>query len=183
MSRQDTTFSRNFTLTANGKKLTISKPVVMGIINLSPDSFFDGGKINSIKSLLKEVELKINEGAAIIDTGAASSRPGATEITAEEEIKRLLPSLKAARKSFPGIFISVDTFHSKVALAAAECGADIINDISAGDMDTNMMKTVAKLKLPYIMMHMQGNPRSMQKNPVYKNVVKEVKGCLEVKIK
>jgi dihydropteroate synthase len=183
MSQQDTTFSRNFTLEANGKILTLVSPVVMGIINVTPDSFHDGGKANTEKKLLELVEKKVWEGAQIIDIGAISTRPGAKAITVQEEIKRLSPALSSVRKKFPGIFISIDTFNSKTARAAADLGADIINDISAGELDKEMMKTVARLQLPYIMMHMQGTPQTMQKDPRYKDVVKEVRNYLDKKIR
>lgn len=183
MSQQDTTFSRNFTLSANGKKLKLSSPVVMGIINVTPDSFHDGGKASTTKKLLHLTEKKITDGASIIDIGAASTRPGARIIPVAEELKRLLPALKAVRKNFPDIFISVDTFNSRVALAAAEHGADTINDISAGDFDREMMRTVGRLRLPYIMMHTQGTPQIMQQDPQYSDVVKEVRNYLRRKIK
>jgi dihydropteroate synthase len=178
MSRQGTHFGANRRLKANGKILNISHPVVMGIVNITPDSFYDGGKYKGTKALLKDIEKKVDAGASIIDLGAASSRPGAAIIPVDEELKRLLPVLKMVRNTFPDLFISVDTWRSEVALAASELGADIINDISSGDLDDKMMEVVAQTKLPYIMMHMQGTPQTMQKNPVYKNVVKDVYACL-----
>jgi dihydropteroate synthase len=146
----------------------------MGIVNITPDSFYDGGKYRSAKDLLKSIEKKIDAGASIIDLGAVSSRPGSEIISVDKELQRLLPVLKTVRNTFPDIFISVDTWSSEVALAASELGADIINDISAGDLDPEMMAVVARTKLPYIYMHMQGTPQTMQKKPVYKNVTKEV---------
>lgn len=182
MSSQGKHFDTNRRLKANGKILNLSTPVVMAIVNVTPDSFFDGGKYKGNQQLLADVEKKILEGASIIDIGAESSRPGAKQISVDLELQRLLPALKLIRNTFPEIFISVDTYRAEVALAAAESGADIINDISAGELDKKMMKTVAKTKLPYIMMHMQGTPATMQKDPQYKNVVKEVRKYLKQRI-
>lgn len=179
MSRQGKHFEANNRLKANGKILNISTPVVMGIVNVTPDSFFDGGKYKGSQQLLADVEKKILDGASIIDIGAESSRPGAKQISVELELQRLLPALKLIRNTFPEIFISVDTYRAEVALAAAESGADMINDISAGELDKKMLKTVAQTRLPYIMMHMQGMPSDMQKDPQYKNVVKEVRKYLK----
>lgn len=183
MSPQGTNYKSNFKLRANGKTLKLAKPVVMGIINLTPDSFYDGGTINSPVQLLKKAEKQVDEGAAILDLGAVSTRPGASTVSLEEELRRLLPALKLIRNTFPKIFISVDTFRAPVALAAAELGADIINDISGGTHDLTMFKTVAKAKLPYVLMHMQGTPQTMQQNPRYKNVTKEVHGFFQRQIK
>src|ERR1035437_291980 len=132
MRPQGTNFSSKFLLKSNGKSLSLSTPVVMGILNLTPDSFFDGGELNSSEELLKKAEKFIHEGAAILDVGAVSSKPGAVEVSEEEELRRLLPALKLLRNTFPDVFISVDTYRSLVAVAAAECGADIINDITGG---------------------------------------------------
>lgn len=183
MSRQVTHFNAKRSLKANGKILNISKPVVMGIVNITPDSFFDGGKYKTTKAIMKHIDKMLSEGAAMIDLGAASSRPGSDIITVEQELQRLLPVLKTVRNTFPELFISVDTWRSEVAMAAAELGADIINDISAGDMDKKMLETVAQTKLPYIAMHMQGTPQTMQKKPSYKNVTKEVHSYLTKKKK
>lgn len=158
----------------NGKQLNFEKPQVMGIINLTPDSFFDGGKYNSINAILKDVEQKITEGATIIDIGAASSKPNATQLTAKEEIERLKGPLNKIREEFPNTIISVDTYWSEVAEYVINNGADVINDISAGEIDKYMLSTVAKYDVPYIMMHMQGTPQNMQNNPSYENVVTEV---------
>lgn len=174
MRAQGTNFSSKFSLKANGKSLSLSTPAVMGILNLTPDSFFDGGQLNSAEELLKKADKFIHERASILDLGAVSTKPGATEVSEEEELRRLLPSLKLLRNTFPSVFISVDTYRSSVAFAAAECGADIINDISGGMADENMFKVVAATKLPYVLMHMQGTPQTMQQDPKYKKVVKEV---------
>ncbi|MBS3994040.1 MAG: dihydropteroate synthase [Bacteroidetes bacterium] len=146
----------------------------MGILNLTPDSFYDGGIYTNTISILKKVENMLTEGAAFIDVGAYSSRPNATHISEEEELKRLLPVLELILKSFPDILISVDTFRSNVAKKSIEIGACMINDISAGEMDSEMFKTIAKLQVPYILMHMKGTPQNMQQNPAYENVLNEV---------
>ncbi len=158
----------------NGKQLNFDKPQVMGIINLTPDSFYDGGKYHSLTSILNDVEQKIKDGATIIDIGVASSKPNATVLSTEEEISRLTDPLKAIRETFPYILISIDTYHAKVAEFAVGMGADIINDISAGEMDTDMLPFMAKCQLPYVIMHMQGTPQTMQQNPQYNNVANDV---------
>ncbi len=190
MSPQGTNFKSKYKLRGNacppfrrGKVLNLVKPVVMGIINLTPDSFFDGGTLSSQEEILQRADKYISEGAAILDLGAVSTRPGAADVSEDEELRRLLPTLKLLRNTFPEIFISVDTYRSAVALAAAEEGADIINDISGGTFDKEMFKVVAKTKLPYILMHIQGAPQNMQQNPKYKNVSKEVFDFLKSQIK
>ncbi len=166
---------------ANQKILNFAKPLIMAIVNLTPDSFYDGGKYDSIKDILADVSQKIKAGAHIIDIGAASSRPGAKEIAEHEEWDRLSESLQAIRKEFPGVLISIDTYRSSIAKKCADLGADIINDISGGNKDVNMFKTVAALNIPYVLMHMKGNSENMQNDPSYENVIKEVKSELEVK--
>lgn len=146
----------------------------MGIVNITPDSFYDGNKYGDLSDILRDTEEKIKQGATIIDVGAASSRPGSNAISEDEEWKRLELPLKEIRKNFPDVFISIDTYRSKIAEKAAELGADIINDISGGNLDENMFATVAKLDLPYILMHMKGVPSNMQNAPQYSDVVKEV---------
>ncbi len=183
MSSQGTNYKSKYRLRANGKILNIAKPVVMGIINLTPDSFHDGGTLNSYEALLERAAMHIAAGAAILDLGAVSTRPGADEVSEDEELRRLLPALKLLRNTYPEIFISVDTFRSQVALAAAEAGADIINDISGGTFDANMFKTVAQTKLPYVLMHIQRTPKTMQKDPTYRNVTQEVFVFLKTQIK
>lgn len=183
MSKQVTQINAKDVLIVNGKMLTISKPSVMAVVNLTPDSFYDGGKHGSYKKLLKRVEKDIDHGCSILDLGAESTRPGAEPVGVEEELKRLLPALKLIRNTFPEIIISIDTYRSETAIAAAEQGADMINDISSGTVDENMLETVAELKLPYIAMHMKGMPKTMQAKPVYKNVVKEVNDFFTSKLK
>jgi dihydropteroate synthase len=174
MNAQGTNFDSEFNLTANQKMLSLKKPVVMGVLNLTPDSFYDGGTLPTEKDLLAKTEKHIKDGASIIDMGAVSTKPNAAEVSEDEELTRLLPALKLIRKAFPTFFISVDTYRSQVALAAANEGADIINDISGGTFDADMLAVVGKLKLPYVMMHTQGTAQTMQQNPQYKNVVTDV---------
>jgi dihydropteroate synthase len=159
----------------NGKMLTFSKPLVMAIVNLTPDSFYDGGKYDSLNDVLRDAEDKIKQGADIIDLGGASSRPNALQVSEQEEWERLDRVLPALRKHFPSVFISVDTFRASVARKAADNGADMINDISGGLLDEGMFETIASLDLPYILMHMDGTPQTMQENAPYKDVVNEVK--------
>jgi len=168
--------------TYNGKSLTFTKPFVMAIVNLTPDSFYDGGKFDTFKEVLSDVEEKLKQGADIIDIGAASSRPNSLEVSEEEEWQRLQNCLIEIRKEFPKTFISVDTYRSTIAKKSADLGADIINDISGGNLDAEMFKTVASIGIPYILMHMQGTPQTMQQNPKYANVVEEIKSEFEIKI-
>ena len=163
-----------FTLNCKGRLLVIDKPLVMGIINATPDSFFGGSRFNGIDEIVTEAEKMLNDDADIIDIGGQSTRPGSELITADEEIKRVVPAIKAIANKFPSAFISIDTFYSKVAIAAVDAGAAIINDISAGSMDNKMIDTVAELKVPYVLMHMKGTPQTMQQNAVYENVTREV---------
>jgi dihydropteroate synthase len=182
MSPQGTKISLKYKLRANGKVLDLSTPAVMGILNVTPDSFFDGGTLSSSEVLLERADKYIAEGATILDLGAMSTRPGSKEISEDEELRRLMPALRLLRDTYPGIFISVDTYRSVVALEAAEEGADMINDISAGTFDAEMIETVARTKLPYTLMHIQGTPQTMQKDPRYKNVQKEVFAFLKTQV-
>ena len=162
------------TINCKGKLIDISSPIVMGIVNVTPDSFYDGGKSNSVAKALIQTKKHLNEGATIIDVGGYSSRPGAAEVSEQEELNRVIPIVEAIIKSFPEATLSIDTFRSNVAKKAIEAGAAIINDISAGEMDSNMFDLVAKYNAPYIMMHMQGTPATMQENPTYKNLIQEI---------
>lgn len=157
-----------------GQLLDLSRTIVMGILNVTPDSFFDGGKYSDKASLLHQSEKMLREGAAMLDIGGASSRPGAAEITEAEELRRVIPGIEAILKEFPGAILSIDTWRASVAQAAVESGAAIVNDISAGSLDANMFEMVARLEVPYILMHMQGAPDTMQKSPHYEDVVTEV---------
>ncbi len=162
------------TINCRGNLVDLSSPKVMGILNITPDSFFDGGKYKNQKDILSQTEKMLLEGANFIDVGAYSSRPGAQHIYEEEELQRIVPVIDLLIKNFPGIIISVDTFRSKVAKETINNGAAIINDISGGNMDANMFRTVADLQVPYIIMHMLGTPQNMQKNPVYEDVTHEL---------
>jgi dihydropteroate synthase len=146
----------------------------MGILNITPDSFYDGGRRESLKDQIKQAEKMLSEGADFIDVGSYSSRPGADDISEDEELQRILPVVEALVEKFPGIKISIDTFRSEVARQCIEAGAAMINDISAGKLDDKMMKTVAKLQVPYIMMHMRGNPQIMKELNSYENLVQDV---------
>jgi dihydropteroate synthase len=162
------------TINCKGKLIDLSSPIVMGIINTTPDSFYDGGKNNSIEKATAQAEKHISEGAAIIDIGGYSSRPGANEVNELEEIDRVIPVIESILKRFPDAIISIDTFRGNVAKKAIKAGAAIINDISAGDIDPTMLDTVIELNVPYIMMHMQGSPETMQDKPTYKNIIQEI---------
>jgi dihydropteroate synthase len=170
------------TYLTNGKQLSFEKAQVMAIINITPDSFYDGGKFSSVTDIVKDAEMKISEGATIIDIGAASSRPNAVAVSVKDEIARLREPLIKLRKEFPGIFISVDTYLSEVAEFAINLGADIINDISGSQMDKCMLQLVAKHQVAYVLMHMQGTPQNMQKNPHYENVVGDISEFYRSKI-
>jgi dihydropteroate synthase len=172
----------NKTYLTNGKQLSFEKAQVMAIINITPDSFYDGGKFSSVTDVVKDAEMKINEGATIIDIGAASSRPNAVAVSVKDEIIRLRDPLVKLRKEFPKVFISIDTYLSEVAEFAIDLGADIINDISGSKLDNKMLDVVAKHQIAYVLMHMQGTPQNMQKNPHYDDVVKEISAFYVQKI-
>lgn len=162
------------TLNCNGQLLSLETPIVMGILNLTPDSFFDGGQYQNEKQLLNRVEKMLAEGAKIIDIGGMSSRPGAEIIDEAEELKRVIQPIDLIIKKFPQTIISIDTIRSGVAKAAVEAGASIVNDISAGRLDADLYTTVAKLGVPYILMHMKGQPKNMQEQAAYESVNLEV---------
>ena len=162
------------TINCNGTLVDLTLPKVMGILNITPDSFFDGGKYKNESDFLLQTEKMLLEGATFIDVGAYSSRPGAKHISEEEELQRIVPVINLLVKNFPEIIISVDTFRSKIAEETINAGAAIVNDISGGKMDDDMFETVAKLQVPYILIHMLGTPQNMQKNPIYTNVTQEI---------
>lgn len=162
------------TLNCRGKLISLEKPVVMGILNLTPDSFSDGGKYNTIDKALSSVGEMLEQGAGIIDIGGYSSRPGAKSISVEEELLRISAVVAAILNDFPDAIISIDTFRAEVAMAMLEAGVHMINDISAGTYDPEMLDTVAKFQVPFVMMHMQGKPQTMQNAPDYGNVIEEV---------
>ena len=157
-----------------GKLIDLSSPKVMGILNITPNSFFDGGKYTDEKSILIQVEKMLTEGADFIDIGAYSSKPNSEFVSEQEEQNRLIPVINLVLNNFPKTLIAVDTFRANVAKAGIENGACIINDISAGSLDENMLQTVAKLEVPYILMHMKGNPQTMQSLTQYENITKEM---------
>ena len=162
------------TINCKGKLIDLSSPKVMGILNVTPDSFYDGGTLKNDKDTLYRVEDMLIEGATFVDVGAYSSRPKADHISEDEELKRILPVIDMILKNFPETLISVDTFRSNIAKQCIEGGAALINDISAGKIDKNMMQTIAEFKVPYIMMHMKGTPQTMHKQNNYDNLLKEI---------
>jgi len=175
MQPKDTFFSRKLTINCRGELIDLSFPKVMGIVNITPDSFYDGGKYTTEENMISRIDKMISEGCDIYDIGAYSSRPGAQNVSEDEELSRLTSALKVIRKKFPEIIISVDTFRSQIAKKVVQdFEVDIINDISAGEMDSKMFETIADLNVPYIMMHMQGTPENMQENPEYENIVKDI---------
>ena len=161
-------------INCKGQLLDLSTPKVMGILNITPDSFYDGGHRESLQEHLLQAEKMLKEGADIIDVGAYSSRPGADDISEAEELQRILPVVEALVEKFPEIILSIDTFRSEVAKRCIEAGAAIINDISAGNLDEKMMETVAKLQVPFIMMHMRGNPKNMKDLNDYEDLAQEL---------
>ncbi len=164
----------SLTINCKGQLIDLSSPKVMGILNITPDSFYDGGKYRDKDDILNQVEKMLIEGATFIDVGAYSSRPNAKHISEDQELNRIVPIIELLSKKFPEILISIDTFRSRIAKTCIDAGASIINDISAGEMDNNMFKTVAELQVPYIIMHMQGTPQNMQQNPEYKDIVHDL---------
>ncbi len=162
------------TLNCNGKLIDLEIPRVMGILNCTPDSFYDGGFYKDENSILNQVEKMLIDGATFIDVGAYSSKPNAAFVEEDEELSRILPVIDLILKKFPETLLSIDTFRSQVAKKCVENGAVIINDISAGSLDNLMMQTVANLRVPYIMMHMKGSPQNMQSFANYENIVKEM---------
>jgi len=163
-----------FTLNCKGRILVVDKPLVMGVINVTPDSFYAGSRFGTINETLKQAELMLKEGAAILDMGGQSTRPGSERVTVEEELKRLVPPLQTLAREFPESFISVDTYYSAVAKEAVESGASIVNDISAGTIDPQMIQVVASMGVPYVLTHMKGNLETMHIQAAYENPTREV---------
>jgi len=175
---------RKRSITLNGKSFNFDKPVVMGILNVTPNSFYDGGRYTKDKTILQHVEQMVEEGVNIIDVGAVSTHPGANTVSTKDEISRLLPALKAIKKRFPDVPISIDTFRSWVAVEAMDvAGECIVNDISGGNFDENMFSTVAKLGVPYILMHIVGTPQTMQDDPHYDDIVKDISSYFSEKVR
>jgi len=162
------------TINCKGELIDLSTPKVMGILNITPDSFYDGGLYKNENEILKQAETMLNEGATFIDIGGYSSRPGADHVSEEIELSRVVPTIELLSKQFPDAILSIDTFRSKIAKKAVEAGAAIVNDISAGQIDTNMLATVGQLGVPYIMMHMKGTPQNMQQHIEYDDLVKDL---------
>lgn len=169
-------------INCGNKLISLEYPIAMGILNTTPDSFYDGGKFNEELAFIKRFEQMLDEGAMIIDIGGASSRPGATELNTEEELSRTIPFIKSAVKHFPEAVISIDTYNSIVAKEAVYAGATIINDISGGSLDDKMFDTVAELNVPYILMHMKGRPDNMKEFSTYDNLILEIYQYFQTKI-
>jgi dihydropteroate synthase len=170
------------TINCKGQLISFEVPRVMGIINATPDSFYSESRHTIEKELLQTAEKMLNDGASFIDIGGQSTRPGSERIPVDVELKRVIPAIETIIKKFPQAIISIDTYYSKVAEYAVNAGAAIVNDVSAGSIDENLVPTVVKLKVPYILMHMQGDLQTMQKSPTYKNVVLEVFDALNFKL-
>ena len=170
------------TVNCKGKLISLKSPKIMGILNVTPDSFYDGGKFTEEKAILQQTEKMLKEGATFIDLGAYSSRPGAKDISEEEELRRIEPMVSVILSRFPGVLLSIDTFRSSIARHCLEAGASMINDISGGDLDPEMMKTVAEWKAPYIMMHMKGTPQTMTKQTTYSDLLTDIRFTLSEKI-
>jgi dihydropteroate synthase len=170
------------TINCKGNLIDLNTPKIMGVLNLTPDSFYDGGKYKNQKEIITQVTQMISQGATFIDIGGYSSRPGAEHVSETEELRRITPIIALLLKEFPEILLSIDTFRSKIAEECIEFGAALINDISAGNLDVNMMETIAKHQVPYIMMHMKGSPQNMQQNTHYDNLLIEVMNYFSEKI-
>ncbi|WP_185869542.1 dihydropteroate synthase [Blattabacterium cuenoti] len=166
----------------SGSLLDFKEPKIMGIVNLTPDSFYDGGKLNSEYKILRHVETLLKEGSDFIDIGGCSTRPGSKFVTKEEEIRRVIKPIRIIIKTFPNIKLSIDTFRSEVANIAIKEGVVMINDISGGELDKNMFSLLGKLKIPYILNHMKGTPKNMQNNPYYHNIIVEINNFFSKKI-
>jgi dihydropteroate synthase len=172
----------SFTLNCKGKLLVIDRPIVMGIINTTPDSFYAGSRVNFLDQALSTAEKMIKDGATILDIGGQSTRPKSQQLPPAEELGRVIPAVEAIHKNFPDQILSIDTFYSSVAKEAIAAGAAIVNDVSAGVMDEELLPTVAALQVPYVLMHMLGKPQNMQQNPVYGNVTSDVYDFLNFRI-
>ena len=169
-------------ISCKGKLIDLTTPKIMGILNLTPDSFYDGGLYNNIDRALNQTKKMILEGATFIDVGGASSKPGAVEITVDEELARVLPVIEKIHKIFPDTLISIDTYRSDVAQQAVAAGAAMVNDISGGNLDAKMLETVGALGVPFVAMHMQGKPQNMQDKPSYNNILTDIRSFFAAKI-
>ena len=179
---KDTYLLDNYSINFKGNLISLNLPIVMSILNTTPDSFFDGGKYNTIYKALKKVESDLKMGATIIDIGGYSSKPNGSEVSIEEEIKRTIPYIEKIIASFPDVKISIDTFRGEVASLALDAGAGMINDISAWNMDDKMLEIIKKHKIPYVLMHMKGTPKTMQRNPNYTNLINDIIRFLSKKV-
>jgi dihydropteroate synthase len=171
---KDTYLLDNYSINFNGNLLNLNTPIIMSILNTTPDSFFDGGNYNSLERALKKVETDLELGATIIDIGGYSTKPYGKEVSIDEEIKRTIPYIEAIIKRFPQVNLSIDTFRGKVASLALQAGAGMINDISAWNIDDEMIEVILQHKVPYVLMHMKGNPKTMQNQPHYENLIKNI---------
>lgn len=179
---QNTVFSTNKTLNVDGRLIHLNPPRLMGILNVTPDSFFDGGRYLDEKAILDKAESMLTDGATFIDIGGYSSRPGAKDITIEEEKSRSISAIKIIHKNFPEALLAIDTFRSEVARAALDAGAVMVNDISAGALDPEMPALITERKVPYIIMHMRGTPQTMNKLTDYENLLKDITDYFHQKI-
>jgi dihydropteroate synthase len=170
----DSVFQTNHTIRLRGNLIDLSTPLVMGILNTTPDSFYEGSRTFSVDTALERAGQMLAEGATILDVGGYSSRPGAADIPQAEELNRVLPVIESLTKHFPDVYISIDTFRAEVARQAVEAGACMVNDVSGGSLDSQLFETVAKLKVPYVLMHMRGTPQTMKSLTGYEDIVKEV---------
>ncbi len=163
-----------FTLQSKDRTIVVDKPIVMGILNITPDSFFEGSRVVEMDQILRKAEQMLRAGATLLDIGGQSTRPGSERLSAEVECDRVILPIERISSEFPQAFLSVDTYHAQVAEAAVNAGAHMVNDISAGLLDNKMLATLSKLQVPYVIMHMKGEPETMQKNITYQNVLKDV---------
>lgn len=175
-------FTTNKTLNCRGELIDLSQPKVMGIINVTPDSFYAGSRQIDLRSILKQAEKMLAEGATFLDVGGYSSRPGAEDISMEEESQRVLPAIQAVIKEFPRAFVSVDTFRSSIAQQAVDVGACMVNDISGGELDNQMFSTIAELQVPYVLMHMRGTPQTMTQHTDYEDLIKDIMDYFHPKV-
>jgi dihydropteroate synthase len=182
LEAKDTFFYKKTTITCEGKLVSLSHPVVMGILNMTPDSFYEGSRIRGTEALLRQAETMLQEGAAILDIGGYSTRPEAAEVTPEEERIRVIPAIRALRQAFPECLISIDTFRAVIAEEAVEAGANIINDVSGGTLDEAMFATAGRLQVPYILMHMRGTPQTMTQFTQYEDIMLDLVQFFEPRI-
>ena len=182
LEAKDTLFRKKTTVNCNGNLLSLEAPLVMGILNVTPDSFYSGSRLSTLEEVVKRAGSMLADGADLLDLGGYSSRPGAADVPDQEELDRVVPAVEAILSAFPQAVISVDTFRAKVAEEAVRAGASIINDISGGNLDETMFETVARLQVPYILMHMRGTPQTMGSLAQYEDVVTEVIDELQVQV-